>query len=349
MSLNNANYQFSIDVYRSSGFLSKTTEGIRVFASADGEIEGATELAFIPRAYSTGNDVIPAEETNGWYTYNLPLGMSGTCYIILRGESQYGEATYIDNFIVSEIPAIELADDADNTSLIEDNDGKLADVTLSGRTLWKDGTWNTLVLPFNYDLTADGNVLEGADVRSLSGASYSGNKLKLNFTSEGDVDEIEAGKPYIIRWKTASNTNLESPVFSGVTIDKTKANTVADLGDEKTLVFQGIYAPLSFETDETSVLFLGADNKLYWPLPGAYVGAQRAIFSLSGFSADDAAGVRFVLDFGEDGGTTTGIISVNDGKTVETGDWYDLNGRKLDNMPARKGVYIRNGKKEVIK
>jgi hypothetical protein len=138
-------------------------------------------------------------------------------------------------------------------------------------------------------------------------------------------------------------------VFSGVTIDKTTANTVADLGDEKTLVFQGIYFPLSFGTEETSVLFLGADSKLYWPLPGAYVGAQRAIFSLSGFSADDAAGVRFVLDFGEDGGTTTGIISVNDGKTVETGDWYDLNGRKLDNMPARKGVYIRNGKKEVIK
>ena len=40
----------------------------------------------------------------GWYTYELPIGFSGTCYIILRGESQYCTATYMDNFMVQEIP-----------------------------------------------------------------------------------------------------------------------------------------------------------------------------------------------------------------------------------------------------
>ena len=101
MNLPNANYCFSIEVYRSTSYTSKTGEGIRVFASANGEIEGATELAFIPRLYSVESGVIPAEETgNQWYTYNLPIGMSGTCYIILRGESQYGAATYMDNFEV---------------------------------------------------------------------------------------------------------------------------------------------------------------------------------------------------------------------------------------------------------
>ena len=103
MTLPNANFQFSIDVYRSSSYSAYTTEGIRVFASADGEIEGATELAFIPRVYSASSDVIPAENEAGWYTYNLPIGMSGTCYIIIRGESKYGTATYMDNFAVTEI------------------------------------------------------------------------------------------------------------------------------------------------------------------------------------------------------------------------------------------------------
>ena len=101
-----ANYEFSLDIYRSNSTYNNNYpyEGIRVYASADGEIEGATELAFIPRQYTVGNDVIPAEATTGWYTYELPIGMSGTCYIILRGESQYCTATYMDNLTVKVMP-----------------------------------------------------------------------------------------------------------------------------------------------------------------------------------------------------------------------------------------------------
>ena len=101
-----ANYEFSIDIYRSNSTYNANYpyEGIRVYASTDGEIEGATELAFIPRQYTEGNNVIPAESATGWYTYELPIGMSGTCYIILRGESQYCTATYMDNLAVKAMP-----------------------------------------------------------------------------------------------------------------------------------------------------------------------------------------------------------------------------------------------------
>ena len=99
------NYQFVLDVYRNNNYPGKTEEGIRVFVSTDGEIEGATELAFIPRVFSVGNMVIPAESEAGWYTYELPIGVSGPCYIILRGDSQYGSSTYMDNFIVREGPS----------------------------------------------------------------------------------------------------------------------------------------------------------------------------------------------------------------------------------------------------
>jgi len=99
-------YQFCIDIYRSDSYSSYTSEGIRVFASADGEIEGATEMAFIPRVYSASNAVIPAETTaNTWYTYKLAIPMSGSCHIILRGESQFGAATYLDNLTVRVAPS----------------------------------------------------------------------------------------------------------------------------------------------------------------------------------------------------------------------------------------------------
>jgi hypothetical protein len=96
------NYEFSIDIYRSSNTYNDNypNEGIRVYASTNGEIEGATELAFIPRHYQISSDVIPAEATTGWYTYELPIGMSGTCYIILRGESQDCTSTFMDNLTV---------------------------------------------------------------------------------------------------------------------------------------------------------------------------------------------------------------------------------------------------------
>ena len=105
MTLQDDDYEFVIDVYRSNKALSKTREGVRVYVSTDGEIDGATELAFIPRVFSVESGIIPAE-TQGdvWYTYGIPIGISGNCCIILRGENQYGSNTYIDNFKIKQTP-----------------------------------------------------------------------------------------------------------------------------------------------------------------------------------------------------------------------------------------------------
>ena len=47
-------------------------------------------------------------------------------------------------------------------------------------------------------------------------------------------------------------------------------------------------------------------------------------------------------------GNATGIKTTN--RTNDTNDaWYDLNGRKLQSKPTKKGVYILNGKKMVVK
>ena len=99
----NDDYVFSIDVYRNAS-TTNYGEGIRVFASRDGEIEGATELAFISRSYTTSDgNLIPAEASSGWYSYELPIPFTGTCYIVLRGESKFGSSTYMDNFKVKKV------------------------------------------------------------------------------------------------------------------------------------------------------------------------------------------------------------------------------------------------------
>ena len=47
-------------------------------------------------------------------------------------------------------------------------------------------------------------------------------------------------------------------------------------------------------------------------------------------------------------GDATGVNAIDNGQlTID--NWYDLNGRKLQGVPTKKGVYIMNGKKVVIK
>ena len=93
---------------------------------------------------------------------------------------------------------------------------------------------------------------------------------------------------------------------------------------------------------------MGAENTLYWPQSGASIGACRAYFQLAdGITAADVSNAR--LFFG--GEETQGIISVESGQSdidSETGSWYTLNGMKVE-KPVRKGLYIHNGRKVVVK
>lgn len=59
------------------------------------------------------------------------------------------------------------------------------------------------------------------------------------------------------------------------------------------------------------------------------------------------ASSRGVLSIGDDG--TTGIQQIENGLNLEKNGWYTLDGRRLESAPTRKGLYINNGKKVVIK
>lgn len=67
-------------------------------------------------------------------------------------------------------------------------------------------------------------------------------------------------------------------------------------------------------------------------------------------SRNEGAGARFISVsslFGGEG--TTGIIDIMKAIEPNGETWYDMNGRRLQSKPSRKGVYIMNGKKVVVK
>jgi len=247
---------------------------------------------------------------------------------------------------------VTLADNADNSTAISGADSYVANVTLSDRTLYKDGAWNTLCLPF--DVTIAGSPLAGATARALESASISGSTLTLTF---GDaVTTLEAGTPYIIKWTADANYvdddehNIASPVFSGVTIDKTDRSYDNGISGDNRVRFLGTYKSTAFGAEDKSILLMGGANTLYYPTAGAGIGAQRAYFKIG----DDGALLArrltaFNIDFGDDD-NTTGIISTTNYTNYTNSDaWYSLDGVRLNGKPSAKGVYINNGKKVVIK
>ena len=247
--------------------------------------------------------------------------------------------------------SVTLADAADNGAVLYQHDGmKTQKVTLAGRTLYKDGSWNTLCLPFN--LTLSGSPLDGdgMDVRTLSASSFNGKgTLTLTFTDVSD--EITAGTPFIIRWDNTGGTLTEDDlVFPSVTIHSTPGSIETDYVD-----FTGIFSPeMIYDAEVKNRLYLGAGNTLYYPdTEGFTIGSCRAYFKLKqGLTAGEATtsqplGIRaFALDFGDS--EQTGIRHTSDATPSGDGSWYTLDGRRLGGTPTTRRLYIHDGKKVVI-
>ena len=248
--------------------------------------------------------------------------------------------------------SITLADNADNNTTINDANGYFADVTLSGRTLYKDGDWNTLCLPF--DVTISGSVLDGAVVKTLSSSDYDSKTgtLTLNFTES--LTEIEAGKPYIVKWNGDGTQNIVSPIFEGVTISSTATTETDGSG---WVDFVGTYKPtVIYENgSEKHNLYLGSSNKLYYPTRENFmVNACRAYFRLkNGLTAGEPSTPQqpqaraFVLNFGD--GEPSAISTLRADTAPAADGTYTLDGRRLTGKPTAKGLYIVNGKKIIIK
>ena len=153
----------------------------------------------------------------------------GSAYIYDRPFASEGFVTTSPNVIDRTSPTLTFQNEGSgNVSVIEGLEGLIYDVTINGRTLYKDGHWNTLCLPFDVDLTDPTSPLYGATAKTLTSASFDENKgeLELNFekttgTSSNhweEKDYMYAGKPYLVKWETETPSSIENPTFYGVTV-----------------------------------------------------------------------------------------------------------------------------------
>ena len=276
-----------------------------------------------------------------------------TCRYCLTSEADLTEAHTFNSDGECKCGLLGLNDAADNAAILAKWNESARPVALSGRTLYKDGAWNTLCLPFALD-SFDGTPLAGATVKTLESASFDNGTLTLNF-SENSLTSIKAGKPYIVMWTKEAGYvdddahNIVNPMFRDVTI----SNTTADVTTDE-VIFRSIFSPYTVSGENRSLLYLGADNTLYYPSDAMTIGAFRAYFQLKGdltagdlTSTESGQGIKaFHLNFGEE---ETGIREMEEVRGKMEDAWFSLSGRCLLDKPTTKGLYIHNGSKVLIK
>jgi hypothetical protein len=270
-------------------------------------------------------------------------------------------------YLLREVESLTLYDSGSDA---EDNTSAIAaaaassntyDVTLSDRTLYKDGKWNTLCLPFSLNAeqiaaNADfaGATLMTMDVTEKNGFDATDGTLYLWFKT---ATAIEAGVPYLVKWDKAADYDnnpsvydIVSPVFEGVTV----SNSTAQIVESKTVGLEtvqmvGTYSPVGVTADDKSILFLGDANTLYYSTVDRQIRSCRAYFSVPYINGHAGAKARaFALSF--DGEETTGILEVSaNSNEVKDDVWYSLDGVRLSGKPTQRGMYINKGKKILVK
>ena len=274
--------------------------------------------------------------------------------------------TILDNGEVKGIDGYRLIDDGDNSSTINNhynqglNSQNNKNYQLFGRTLYRNGDWNTLCLPFSMTESQIANSsLSGATIKELNAdeSSLAANGvMTLTFKnatadSQDGNNIIKAGKPYIIRWNASDNlANIIDPVFTGVNISVTEPTAVEFASNCK---FVGQYSPFLISDGSNNtvnnikeILMMGSGSTVGYSNTPRELKCFRAHFEIP--EASEAR--SFQINF--DNEDLTGIVNIErqslDVKR-SAGTWYSLDGRKLSTEPLQKGVYIHNGKKIIIK
>ena len=214
---------------------------------------------------------------------------------------------------------------------------------------WADGEkgWNTIMLPFDVTLVKAGETpidwfRSSSDtgkqfwLKEFTGDDTTAPKVDFGFT-----DEMKANTPYIVAfpgntWGAAYDLSTKTIKFIGqnTTVHKNgKVSSVTGgnyrfVGETKAVSTENIYC------------INAAGNQFVLKATGGSP-AFRPFFKADMFD-------RTVTSLGiGNGGGTTGIETMSDVRSVMSDVWYDLQGRRVEN--PTKGVYIKNGRKVVIK
>lgn len=205
--------------------------------------------------------------------------------------------------------------------------------------------WNTICLPF--DVTAEQATAafgEGVKIAQLDDKS-TGNTLSFK-----TVDAIKATAPYLIKPTIAAPT--EGYKFEGVTImDDGKGNVAPGaVMTEGLYGFVGVYNPVDATENIQSTVFkgdcyaafLGANNTIFKANVGGTMKGFRAYFAIPKGTATSA--LRVNID-----GTATSIKNIDSEVVESNAPVYNLQGQRVDGNNLTPGIYIKAGKKFVVR
>lgn len=212
-----------------------------------------------------------------------------------------------------------------------------ANVTLQ-RTL-EASHWNSFCVPFALDKDQVTQYFgEGTQLRTYEG------RCENNTVYFATVDNIEAGKPYIMK---PGNAVVQNPTFEGVSMVATGLDENGNpqaVGDASTVQMKGIYNHVTLVQDKTNI-YIGAGNKFYYPADAeaCQMNGLRAYFIVP--EGTDIKKLRANLD-----GATTSLGEIFNTEESNT-PVYNLQGQCVGNSLStlKSGIYVQNGKKVVVK
>lgn len=307
----------------------------------------STKIGKITKIEFVGNNIIDNKTSNP-LTNLTSADNNYTCtdpnYGVWVGSAKEVGFTNTDqaratNIIVTvEVPKAKsyTLDETKTNNVIETYEN--ANVTLQ-RTLSKD-YWNTFCVPFALDAKQVTQYFgEGTQLRT-----YEGN-CNNNIVYFATVDNIEAGKPYIMK---PGNAVVKNPTFEEVSMVATGLDENGNpqaVGDASTVQMKGIYNQILLKTDKTE-LFLGDNDLFYYPIDdidARTIGGLRAYFIVP--QGTDIKKLRANLD-----GTPTSLDTIFDTEESNA-PVYNLQGQYVGNSlrALKSGIYIQNGKKVVVK
>ena len=219
-------------------------------------------------------------------------------------------------------------------------------VTFTNRQ-FKKGVWETLVLPFATSVRKVSQALGYAVVDMLQ---ESGDDMNFKIY----MGEIPAFTPFLV--KTDADVNLNTVEFKKLTgetaniqivkLSAANRDNLTKSNNSYNFIGQVKYEEITAaqwwskgpKMTETHFEFDQYESGQKCKAMRAYITAKEGV---------TAAPNIFVE---EPDGSTTAITCISaDGRLVEADGWHTLNGVKLQGAPTEKGVYIKNGKKVVIK
>jgi len=306
----------------------------------------STKIGKITKIEFVGNNIIDNKTSNPLtnltsadnnYTCTDPNNgvWVGSAKEVVFTNSSQARATNI--IVTVEVPKAKsyTLDETKTDNVIETYEN--ANVTLQ-RTL-EASHWNSFCVPFALDKDQVTQYFgEGTQLRTYEG------RCENNIVYFATVDNIEAGKPYIMKPGNAVVTN---PTFEGVSMVATGLDENGNpqaVGDASTVQMKGIYNHVTLVQDKTNI-YIGAGNKFYYPADAeaCQMNGLRAYFIVP--EGTDIKKLRANLD-----GATTSLGEIFDTEESNT-PVYNLQGQCVGNSLStlKSGIYVQNGKKVVVK